>query len=143
MAEVSSWTESGRGPRFAELCRQARGRGINQKTPTEWEATTGIGRMRWSRYEKGQSPRGVGELMEVADILGMTLVELEAALNGQPAAPAGESLQDWAANFSDLDFRQLCQLQEGDRIVRWISIAAQVLSSKSTDAQGGVVSRIT
>lgn len=133
MAEVSNWTESGRGPRFAELCRQARGRGHSQKTPTEWEAETGINRVRWGRYEKGAAPRGVGELMEVADILGLTLAELEAALNGQPTAPAGESLQDWAANFTDLDFRQLCQLQEGDRLVRWISIAAQALASKTTD----------
>jgi hypothetical protein len=133
MAEVSNWTESGRGPRFSALCRQARGQGINKKTPVEWEAITGIGRMRWSRYEDGRSPRGVGELMEVADILGMNLVEIVAALDDKPAAPAGKSLQDWAADFTDLDFRQLCQLQDGDRIVRWISIAAQVLASKNTE----------
>lgn len=71
--------------------------------------------------------------MEVADILGMSLAQIEAALNGQPAAPEGESLEDWAANLTDLDFRRLCQLQEGDRIVRWINIAVQVLASKTTD----------
>jgi hypothetical protein len=133
MAEVSNWTESGRGPRFAALCRQARGQGINQKKPMEWEAITGIGRMRWSRYEDGASPRGIGELMQVADILGMSLIELVAALDDKPAAPAGESMEDWAAKITDLDFRQLCQLQDGDRIVRWISIAAQVLASKNTE----------
>lgn len=133
MAEVSNWTSSGRGPRFAELCRQARGRGDNQKTPTEWEASTGINRVRWGRYEAGAQPRGVGELLEVADILGLSLAQVEAALNGTPAAPTGASLQDWATKFTDLDFRQLCQLQGGDRLVRWISIAAQVLSSKTTD----------
>jgi hypothetical protein len=124
---------------FAKMCRDARG----DYTPTEWEAKTGVNRMRWSRYEAGGNPQGMLQLREVAKIFGLTMEGLEAALEGRPLAPAGTSLEDWLSKLSDTQYRQLCEQQEGDRLVRWIAITAQVLAGKNTDAQGGVVGRIT
>jgi len=125
--------------RFAKLCRDARG----DYTPTEWEDKVGINRMRWGRYEKGGNPQGMLQIREVAQVLGLTMEGLESALEGRPVAPSGVSLEEWLADLSDTQYRQLCEQQEGDRLVRWIAISAQVLASKPTDAGGGVVSRIT
>ena len=125
--------------RFAKLCRDARG----DATPTEWAENTGINRMRWGRYEAGGNPQGMEQIREVARIFGMTMEEFDSALEGAPMAPSGVSLEEWLAKLSDTQYRQLCEQQEGDRLVRWIAITAQVLAGKNTDAQGGVVGRIT
>lgn len=115
--------------RFAKLCRDARG----DYTPTEWEVKTGVNRMRWGRYEKGGNPQGMLQIREVAQTLGLSMEGLESALEGRPMAPAGIPLDEWLADFSDTQYRQLCERQEGDRLVRWIAITAQVLSRKNTD----------
>ena len=119
--------------RFAKLCRDARG----DYTPTEWEDKAGINRMRWGRYEKGGNPQGMLQIREVAQVLGLTMEGLESALEGRPLAPAGIPLEEWLAKLSDTQYRQLCEMQEGDRLVKWIAISAQVLAGKNTDAQGG------
>jgi hypothetical protein len=64
----------------------------------------------------------------------MTMEEFDSALEGAPMAPSGVSLEEWLADLSDTQFRQLCEQQEGDRLVRWIAISAQVLAGKNTDA---------
>jgi len=115
--------------RFAKLCRDARG----ESTPTEWAEKTGINRMRWGRYEAGGNPQGMSQIKEVAGILGMSMEEFDSALEGAPTAPSGVSLEEWLADLSDTQYRQLCERQDGDRLVRWIAITAQVLSSKNTD----------
>jgi hypothetical protein len=65
------------------------------------------------------------QIREVAGVFGMTMEEFDAALEGRPLAPSGTSLEEWLADLSDTQYRQLCERQEGDRLVRWIAITAQ------------------
>jgi len=122
------WKESGRAERWADLVRKARG----SATPTEWAARTGINRTRWLRYEEGTPPQTLEYLWDVAQVLNTTVPNLIAAIDGNPPAPQGATLEEMAENFSDREFEQLCELKDGDTLVRWISLASRVLSSRIT-----------
>ena len=129
------WDDEAQSARWAEICQQARKVGApDEMTLTEFENETGIGRMSQTRYEAGGHPRSTLQMRKYAKVvLGISLSELEAMLDGKGFAPSGESMEEWAETLTDLQFKQLCETQDSDRLAAWVSAITQILTSRITE----------